>query len=108
MIHGLEDLDVQLLCLRRVKRHLQRHKSICETLNAETNGTMPHVGVARFGNGVEVDIDDTVKVEGYNLADIMKLLEVVYTIFDKCGKSDGGKIADSSLVRGRVFDDLGA
>ncbi len=37
-----------------LKRFLKAHQ-------AEPDGAMPHVGAARFGNGVEIDVDDVVE-----------------------------------------------
>jgi hypothetical protein len=69
---------------------------------------MTHVGTTSFGNRIEINIDDTVKVVGNDFCDIVQLLEIVFSVADECRESEGSKVADGCLVRGRVFDDLRA
>jgi hypothetical protein len=107
MVDGLEDLQVELTSGRSIKGHTQGHKGISETLNTESDRSVTHVRVLGFLNGVIVDVDDLVQVLGYDLGDLMKLLEIVFAVGDERGQREGGQVTDGDLVRSRVFNDLG-
>ena len=108
MVYCLEDLLIQFVRLLRFEGHAQDHESIRKALHAETSRAMTHVGVTCLRNGVVVDVDNTVQVEGHNLGNNVKLIEVVYAILDESREGKGGKVADCGLIRIRVFDDLSA
>lgn len=109
VVDGLEDLLVKLLGVWSIEGQAKDHEGVGETLNTDTNGTVAHVGLASLGNGVVVDVNDSVQVEGDDLGDGVELLEVVLLVGgDEGWESDGGEVADGDLIGGRVFDDLGA
>ncbi|KAI6757641.1 hypothetical protein HG531_003466 [Fusarium graminearum] len=110
VVDGLEDLLVQLTSLRRLKGHAEGKKGISETLHTKTNGSVTHVAVTSLLDRVVVDVDDLVQIADNNLSDLVQLLEVVASIFivDKRGQRQGGKVANSDLIRGAVFNDLSA
>lgn len=110
MVDGLKDLLVQLSSLRRLERHAQSKESIGKTLDTDTNGSVSHVAVASFRNGVVVHINDPVQVANDSLCDLVQLLEVVagLVVVDERGKGKRGKVADSNLIRGTVLDNLSA
>lgn len=68
---------------------------------------MTHVALTSFRNRIVVDVDDAVEIEGHNFSNVVKLLEVIHSIFDERWEGDGGKVADGYLVWSRVFDNLG-
>ena len=108
MVHGLEDLNVELLGSWRVEWHAEHHESIGKTLHANANGSVTEVGLLRFRDGIVVDIDDTVQIECDDLSDVVQLLEVVLPVGDKGRKSNGCEVANRSLIRGGVLNDLRA
>ena len=77
MVDGLEDLNVEFLGSCGVERHAEHHESICETLHTNSNWSVAHVGLPRFRDWIEIDIDNTIQVEGDNLSNVVQLLEVV-------------------------------
>ena len=108
MVNSLEDLDVELLGLRRIERHAESHEGIGETLHTDTYGAMAEVRATSFGDGVVIDVDDAVQIVGDHLGYIVQLLEVVSTIGDEGWESKRRKVAHGSFVRGGVLDDLSA
>lgn len=110
MIDGLENLDVQVLGLRRFKWQTESKENISKTLDTNSNGSVAEVALSCLGNWVVVDIDDLVQVLDDNLADLMELLEVVATIIlvDIGWEGKRSQVANSDLIRGTVLDNLGA
>ncbi|KAE9386491.1 hypothetical protein BT96DRAFT_1084458 [Gymnopus androsaceus JB14] len=97
--------------LRQTKTPLKR--ACNRTLNTNTNGTTMHVGTTSFWDGVVVAVDDSVEIERDSLGYIVELLEVICGLArgvfgDVGGEGKGSKIANSSLIGRRVFNDLGA
>lgn len=110
VVDGLEDLNVEVLGLRRIEGHTKSQESIGETVDTNSNGAMAHVAPPSLRHGVVVDVDDLVQVLDEHLSDIMKLLEVINSLLDidKGRKCQGCKVADSDLIRGSVLDNLAA
>ena len=106
VVDRLRNLLIEVPRLRRVERHAEGHEGVGETLHTNADRTVAHVGPAGLGDGVEVDIDDAVQVEGDDLCDIVQLLEVVDTVLDEGRERDRSEIADGSLLRRRVLDNL--
>jgi hypothetical protein len=71
MVDGLEDLDVEVLGLRRVEWKTKSQESISETLNTDGNGAVTEIALSRLRNWVVVDIDDLVQVLDNDLADFV-------------------------------------
>ena len=107
MVDRLEDLDIESLGLGRVKGHVEGHEGIGKTLYTDSDGSVSEVRVLGLDDRVVVDVDDAVEVEGDNLGDLVKLLEVVDALLDVGGEGDRGEVADGDLVGGRVLDNLG-
>lgn len=108
MIDGLEYLLVEVCRLGAVERQTQSHERVGETLDTNANWAMAHVGLAGLGDRVVIHVDDAVEIECDDLADGVKLLEVVLFVGgDEGGESDGGEVANSDFVGGGVLDDLG-
>ena len=106
MVNGLENLDIELLGLWRIKGHAKCHEGIGETLHTNTNGAMTEVRTTCFRDGVVVDVDDAVQIIGDDLGDIVQFLEVVLAVDDEGWESKRGKIAHGSLVRGGIFNNF--
>lgn len=106
MVDSLEDFDVQVLCLRRIKRHAKSHEGISKTLDSQTYRTMAHVRTTSFWDRVVIDVDDTVQVVGDHFGDIVQFLEIVLSIDNVGREGDRGKVADSRLIGGRVLNDF--
>ena len=77
MVDCLEDLNVELLGSCGVERHTEHHESIRETLHTDSDWSVAHVGLPRFRDRVEIDVDNSIQVVGDNLSNIVQLLEVV-------------------------------
>jgi len=97
-------LDIKLFGLGRIEGHAKSHEGISEPLDPNADGTMTEIGSACFGNGVVVNVDDTVEVVCDGFGDGVKFVEVIFAVRDKCGEGEGCKVAHSSLVGGRVLD----
>ena len=69
---------------------------------------MAHVGGARLGDRVEVDVNDLVEVAGHDLCDRVELLVVEACRGEAHGQANGGEVADRDLVGRRVLDNLRA
>lgn len=69
---------------------------------------MTLVGCMRLGYRVVVDVDDAVEIVCNNLCNVMQLLEIILAVRDESREGKRSKIANSSLARGRIFDNLGA
>lgn len=89
---------------------MQCHKGISKTLHANTNGAMPHIASASFGDGVVVNVNDTVEVVGNNFGHVMELFEVVFAVGDEGGEgwlqtavSSGDEY---STISGQRLEDL--
>jgi len=108
MVNGLEDLDVELLGFRRIEGHAESHEGVGETLHADAYRAMAEVGATSFGDGVVIDVDDAVQIEGDHLGHIVQLLEVVSTVCDEGWESKRRQVAHGGFIRGGVLDDLGA
>jgi len=98
VVNGLEDLKVELTSFGRVEGKTESHESIGETLNSNSDRTVTHVAVLCLLDGVVVDIDDSVQVESDSFDDIVKLLEVVNTVFDEGRKSDRSQVANGAVL----------
>lgn len=107
VVDRLEDLDVQLLRLRGVKRHAQGHEGVCESLHTDADGAVAHVRGPGLLDGVVVHIDDLVEIVRNNLGDVVQLLEVVHAVLNEGGQRERGKVAHGGLFGRRVFDDFG-
>jgi hypothetical protein len=107
-VYRLEDLDIEFLRLGGVEGHTEGHEGVGEPLDPDPDGTVTEVGSARFWDGVVVAVDDAVEIECDGFGDGMEFLKVVFTIGDIGGESERGEVADGDLIRGSVFDDLGA
>jgi hypothetical protein len=79
-------------------------------LDSDTDRAVAHVAVLGFNHRVVVHVNNLVQVVDNNLSDLMKLLEVVLSFLDvdETRESKRRQIADSDLVRGRIFNDLRA
>jgi len=108
MVDGLEDLNVEFLGGRGVEWHMEHHESIGKTLHTDSDRSMAHVGLPRFGNGVVIDVDDAIQVVCDNLSNVVQLLEVVLAVGDKGRERDGREVADRRLIWGGVLDDFRA
>jgi hypothetical protein len=71
MVDRLENLDVEFLSGGGIKRHAQSHKSISKTLDSDTNRPMTHVRATSLRDGIEVDINDSIKVICNNFGDVV-------------------------------------
>mmetsp|Transcript_43526 Transcript_43526/g.93229 ORF Transcript_43526/g.93229 Transcript_43526/m.93229 type:complete len:535 (+) Transcript_43526:75-1679(+) len=109
-IDGFENVRVQLLGLLALEGEPHHEESVSQTLNAETNGSVPHVGVAGLREGVVVPVNDLVQVASDDLCHFVEALEVVLltSLLDECWQGDRGQVAHSHLVLGSVLDDLSA
>ena len=87
---------------------MESHESISKALDTHTNGKMTHIQMMSFRNRVIVDINDPVQVECNSFGDVVEFLQVVFPAGNKCGESEGSKIAYSCLVGGGVLNDLSA
>ena len=68
---------------------------------------MAHVGVACFGDGVVVPVDDAVEVARHAVGDLKELVVVKRAVFlHKLGNGDRRQVAHGHFVRCGVFDDL--
>lgn len=83
VVYGLEDLLVELTCLRGFKRHTESHEGVRKTIHTKTNRAVTHVREARLRDRVIVAVNDTVEVNGDDLGHIMQLLEVVFAVLDE-------------------------
>jgi hypothetical protein len=106
MVDGLEDLNVEFFGSCGLEWHAEHHEGIGKTLHTNSDRSMARVGLPRFRDGVVVDVDDAVQVECDNLSNIVQLLEVVLAVRDKGRERDGCEVANRSLIRGGVLDDL--
>merc|ERR1719500_1454665 len=80
---------------------------ICQTLDTDTNGPVPHVAVPGLLHGVVVHVNDLVQVLSCNLGYMFQLLEVISFVgLDEHVNSNGGQVAYSHLVRSGVLHDL--
>ena len=80
MVESLEDLNVEFLGSCGVERHAKHHESICETLHADSDWPVAHVGLPRFGDRVVIDVDNSIQVVGDNFSNVVQLLEVVLAV----------------------------
>jgi hypothetical protein len=61
----------------RVERHVKRHERIGRPSNADIDGTMTEVRLARFRDGVVVCIHDTTQITGDVFGDGVEFVEVM-------------------------------
>ena len=108
-VDGLEDVLVELPSLGRLEGVAHDHEGVGESLDADSDGAVAHVGAAGLLDGVEVLVNDPVKVLGDDLGDLIELLEVVTPLaIGHLSEGDGGEVTNCDLVGGRVLDDLRA
>ena len=100
MVDSLEYLNVELLGCKGIECHAQCHESISEALDADSDRAVTHVGATGLGDRIIVDINDTIEVEGDDLGDIVKLLEIVLAGLgvDEARESDRGEITDGNFI----------
>lgn len=110
MVDRFEDLFIQLLCFWGVEWETKGEECVCETLNTETDGSVSHIALSGFGDGVMIDFDDFVEVSGQDLNDFVEAAEIVFSSSGiyKGRKSEGSQVADGDLVRCGVLNDLSA
>ena len=77
VINCFENLFVQKSSLWGLERIPHQDESVGKTLNADTDGPVPHVRVAGLLYGVVVDVDDLVQVARHNLDDLLQSVKVV-------------------------------
>ena len=88
---------------------LELDECVCQTLDADTNRTVPHVGVPALGRRVVVVVDDAVEVARHSVGDFEELVVVERAVLlDKLRDGDGGQVAHRHFVGRGVLDDLGA
>ena len=110
MVDSLEDELIDLESLIGLEGQAHHLEGVGETLNANTNRSVAHVGITSFDNGVEVAINDLVQVLGNTLSDAMEGLVVERLGFkaSELGQGNGGQVANSDFILGGVFKDLSA
>ena len=75
-VDRLEDLLVELLGPLRVEGQAQQDEGVGEPLDADADGPVAQVGVARGLDRVVVDVDDLVEVAGDDAGDGAELVKV--------------------------------
>ena len=76
MVNSFEYLRVELESASLFEGQFHNLESISESLNADTNGSVSHVGVLSLDNGVVVPVNNAVKILSYALSDLVEVLEV--------------------------------
>ena len=71
MVNGLKNLDIEPLCLERVKGHVKCHEGISKTLHTKANRAMAEVRMMCFRNWIVVDNNDVVQIVSDDLGDIV-------------------------------------
>jgi hypothetical protein len=69
MVDCFEDLDIELLGLRRVEWHAESYENIGETLYTGANGVVPEVQMTSLRNRAVVDIAAADEGEGREITD---------------------------------------
>jgi hypothetical protein len=108
VVNSLENLNIQLLGLRRFERHTKGEERVGQTLDTQSNWPVPEVAAARLLYRIVVDFNNLVEVTSDNLGDLVKLFEVVAVavIIHESWKGKRSKVADSDLIRSGVFNYL--
>mmetsp|Transcript_73652 Transcript_73652/g.208598 ORF Transcript_73652/g.208598 Transcript_73652/m.208598 type:complete len:573 (-) Transcript_73652:343-2061(-) len=106
----LKDVLVQPLGGLTLKGQAHGHERVCQALDAQADGPVPHVRAPRLLHWIVVPVDDPVEVLRCNLDHVVQAPEVVLLppALRKGGQGDRREIAHSHLVRGGVLDDLRA
>ena len=132
-VDRLENLRVERLGLGGVKGKPEEDEHVGETLDAEADGAVLHVGPLGGLDGVEVDVDDAVEVARHLAGDLREfrvvkvsvsrvegtaefLLERVgpagwgarVVLDDEPRERDGREVAHRGLLRGGELHNLGA
>ena len=107
-VDGLEDVRVELERLEAVVGQGQALEDVREPLDADADGAVLHVRVARLLEGVEVGVDDPVQRPRDPPHDLLELRKVEGPVAHVLGQADGGEVAHGDFVRRGVLDDLGA
>src|SRR5690606_6320366 len=108
--HGaVRELDGGIRC----KRHAHHVQAILEAHDAHTDRAMTHVGVACFGHGVVVDVDDVIKHAHGDADRALELFVVQHVLaagvlLQVGGKVDRAQVAHGDLGVAGVQRDLGA
>ena len=77
VVDSLKDHGVHLHCLGAFERNLHNLKGISESLNTNSNGSVSHVRILGFDDGVIVPVNYTVEIFSHSLCNLMKFLPVV-------------------------------
>mmetsp|Transcript_1161 Transcript_1161/g.4600 ORF Transcript_1161/g.4600 Transcript_1161/m.4600 type:complete len:635 (-) Transcript_1161:687-2591(-) len=130
-VNRLENLRVELLRFGRVEGHAEQDEHVRETLHAEADGAVAHVGALRGVHGVVVDVDDAVQVARRLAGDLGELGVVEVAVLGaeraaqllrfrlagggrgvvldhEAGQRDGREVAHRGLLGGGELDDLRA
>ena len=108
MIDCFKHLLVKRVSSFFFKGDLEHHKGISQTLNTNTDWSMPHVRVHGLITWIEIVVNDSVEVSGNDLCHLVKLFKVKFTIWNISGKRDGSQVTHSYLIWGCVLNDFTA
>ena len=107
-VDRLKDFLVELFGLIGGERHAEFDEGVGQSLNTQSDRTVPHIAVPRLFDRIVVPVDDAVQVACRLHGDRKKLFMIEFSVLHEHGKGDAGQIADRYLVRCTVFHDLGA
>mmetsp|Transcript_12764 Transcript_12764/g.23829 ORF Transcript_12764/g.23829 Transcript_12764/m.23829 type:complete len:351 (-) Transcript_12764:99-1151(-) len=119
VVNGLENVPIQSSCLGRIKRKLEHGKGVSESLHSQSNGTVSHVGVARFWDGIKVTINDLVEIARQNHGNLHEFFKIkndrgvgqsfrVGQRSHELGETDTCQVADGRFVGSGVFNNFRA
>jgi hypothetical protein len=82
-----EDSLIQYDGLLRLPRKTHHRKYVGESLYAETDRSVSHIGSLGFGNRIIIDINHAIQILDDRIGDFAELLEIESAVLDECGKS---------------------
>ena len=115
VVYRLEDVLVQLTRLLGLERELHHLEGVGQSLHADADRAVAHVGPAGLLHRVEVPVDHTVEVLGNDLGDVPEIFEVegpgppeAVRGGDELRQAYRREVAHRYLVGGSVLDDFRA
>ena len=102
----LEDLLIEGDGLWRLPGQLHEREHIGEALNANADGTVPHVRAPCLRRWIVVDVDDAIQIAHDDARDAAELDPVHHTVAEKVGQRDRGQVTHGRLLGARVLHDL--
>jgi hypothetical protein len=108
VVDRFENLNIQFLCLGRVKWKTEGKESVGETLNTQGDRSMTEVTPLCLLDWVVVKVNYLIQVTDDDLGDLVQFAKIILATdsIDEGRQNQGSKVADCHLISRSILDNL--